>query len=161
MAHYSLDLLQIQRHIWPSYSVLQNFLHCLNQHLRLFIRTDGNSQKIADARRLGKMTHDNAALAQSGSKFGTVAFGMAGKNEIGGGRQDHESQAAQFSYQRFPGSHNLAAGFLELSLGLNRSLRPANGETIQWVGVETVLNPDQRLNQVRLANGVANAQSGQ
>ena len=59
------------------------------------------------------------------------------------------------------GNDNLAAHRLKVILVFNRRGGTGLRKTVQRIGIETVLDPVQRLDQIRMANGVTDAQARQ
>ncbi|MCY1260240.1 hypothetical protein D9M70_84830 [compost metagenome] len=86
---------------------------------------------------------------------------MTGEDEVGRRRQHFEAQPAQFADQLLAAVDHRAAGLLEVFLVLEGGHRTGQRQTIQRIGVEAVLHPLQRLDQVLVADRQADAQAGQ
>ncbi len=86
---------------------------------------------------------------------------MTGEDEVGCRWQHLEAQ------RRHRGNHCLATGdhllasLLEVFTILERRGGAGNGDAIQRIGVEAVLDALQRLDQIRMPNRQTNAQTGQ
>ena len=75
---------------------------------------------------------------------------MAGENEVCGRGQHLETESPQFADQLFAGSDDGLAGLLEILAILEGGDRTGDRQPVQRVGIETVLDPLQRFDQVCL-----------
>src|SRR5690606_28030886 len=117
------------------------------QRLVLLRRANGDTQELLNAR-LAKVTHDHALLAQSGGKPAGIVPRMAGEDEVGGRRQHLKAQRLHRRDDLFTTSDYLLASLLEICTILECRGGTGNGDAIQRVGVEAVLDPLQRLDQL-------------
>jgi imidazoleglycerol-phosphate dehydratase len=131
-----------------------------NQGLTLRIGADGNAQMLVDARQL-EVANDDLALAQIGREHRRIVLRVADEDEVGGRRQDVETQPLQVGDQRRPAAHDgLARGF-QIGLVGHRGGRTGNRQAVKRVGIETVLDAFQALDQRAVTDRVTDAQSGQ
>ena len=86
---------------------------------------------------------------------------MAGKDEIGRRRQYGKAELFELGGQGSPSGNDSLIALLEMGLVLNGGDGTHNGQAVKRVGVEAVLDPFQRFDQVGVADGVTDAQTGQ
>ncbi|MNZ50347.1 hypothetical protein D3C78_681330 [compost metagenome] len=86
---------------------------------------------------------------------------MTGEDEVGRRRQHFEAQLTQLGHQLLAAVDHLAAGLLEIGLVLECDCRAGDGHAVQRIGVEAVLDPLQRLDQVRMPYRQADPQARQ
>jgi histidinol dehydrogenase len=118
----------------------------------------------AGARTLGEI----AALAygeglQAHGRSAEYRMGprMARKDEICAGRDDIKPQTGQFRCERVAATDDGLPGGFKMCLVFHCSDCAEHGETIQRVRVEAVFDTFQRFDQIRMADGKANAQASQ
>ena len=124
----------------------------------LLVRADADAQEIRNTW-LGEMPDENVPLPQAGLKRYTRLSLVPGKNEIGLGRQDLEVQRFEFGDEAFPAGDDFPPACLEPRLILDRRRRGELRQTIERIGIETVLDPLQRLDQRPLSQREADAQT--
>ncbi len=107
------------------------------------------------------MPDNDALLPQFGGNPGRVVLRVTGEDEVGGRRQHLESLALQLLDQRLTAVDHLLAGALEVLAIFESGRRADNRQAIQRVGVEAVLDPLQRFDQIRMSNGEAHPQPRQ
>lgn len=126
----------------------QHVVESGNQARGLLVRADADAdaQEIRNTW-LGEMPDENVPLPQAGLKRYTRLSLVPGKNEIGLGRQDLEVQRFEFGDEAFPAGDDFPPACLEPRLILDRRRRGELRQTIERIGIETVLDPLQRLDQ--------------
>src|SRR5512139_4058043 len=132
-----------------------------NQRVALRIGSYRDAEERSDAGRFLEVAHDDAPFAQARGQFGAVMQGMAGEDEVGTRGQHLEAESFHIAHQPGARPHHLRAHLLEIRVVFHRSQRTGLGEAVERIGVEAVLHPVERLDQVRLADRVADAQAGQ
>ncbi|PAV93412.1 hypothetical protein WR25_17472 [Diploscapter pachys] len=86
---------------------------------------------------------------------------MPGKDKVRRRRQHFEPTRHQLRNQHLPAVDNLAAGLIEILTVVERRRRPDNRHAIQRIGVEAILDPLQRLDQVGMPHRQANPEPRQ
>ncbi len=111
--------------------------------------------------RLLEVPHDYALLAQTGSDGCRIALRVARENEVRRRRQHLKTQALHGVHHCFTTFDDLLTGLLEIRAILERCSGTRNGNAIQRVRVEAVLDSLQGLNQVWVTNREPYAKPGQ
>ncbi len=86
---------------------------------------------------------------------------VAGEDEVRCRRQHFEAFALQLFDQRLATFDDLVAGRLEVLAVLESCRTTHIGHTVQRIGVEAVLDPLQRFDQIRMPHRQADTQTGQ
>ena len=88
-------------------------------------------------------------------------FRVAGKDEVRRRRQYFKTQRLQLTDHVLAAADDRLAGLREIVTVGKSSSRTNDGDAVQRVGVETVFNPLQGLDQVRMAHRQAHPQTSQ
>jgi hypothetical protein len=91
---------------------------------------------------------------------GGVAARVAGEDEVGGGRQHLEAERAELGGEGSRLAITWRRGS-RMGLVVHRGAGAHQGQAIQRVGVEAVLDPGEGLDELRLADRKAHPQPGQ
>src|SRR5471032_85458 len=128
---------------------------------RAFVRTaDADAQKLADAWRI-EVAHDHGTRAQARRQLRRIVLRMVGKDKIGLRRQDLEAHSGQFKRQLFAAVDHGLPRLLEIDFVTERRHGAGQRQAVQRIGIETVLDPLQRFDQVRVAQRETHAQTSQ
>src|SRR5690606_3171916 len=119
-------------------------LQCIQQRLILLRRAYGDAQELVDAW-LFEVTHDDALFTQASRQLCRILLRMTGEDEVRRRWQHLETQRGHFSNYGLAAGNDLLTGLLEVLPILERCGGSRNGDAIQRVGVEAVLDPLKRL----------------
>ena len=81
---------------------------------------------------------------------------MPREDEVGGGRQHVEAQFDQAAVQPLPALDHARAALLKISFVLQGGDGAGLGGPAERIGVETILHPGEPLDQVGVADRIAN-----
>ena len=109
----------------------------------------------------GSRSKKTNAAAQGLGDCCRVALRVAGKDEVSRRGQDVEAERREVGGQRVAGGDDGGAGLLEIRLVCDGGDGGDDGEAVERVRVEAVLDPFERLDQSAVADGEADAQAGQ
>ena len=107
------------------------------------------------------MTHNHAKLAQLGRQRRRIVLRVTGEDKVRRRRQHFKTQRLQLPDHLFTAVDHQLAGVLKVLTVGKRRRRASNGDAVQRVGVEAVLDPLQRFDQIRVAHRQADPQTGQ
>src|SRR6202795_4872321 len=105
------------------------------------------------------MPDEDSPAPELGGKLRSRFRGWAGKQKICHRWEHVKAQAAQAIRQALARRHDSVAMGLEPGMILPRSHRSGERETTDRIGVETISDALQRLDQRTLADGKADAQT--
>ncbi len=86
---------------------------------------------------------------------------MTRKHEVGSRRQHVEAERGQAANQVLAAGHHCQPGLVKMRLVLDRRGSADDRHAVQRIGVEAVLDPFQRRDQVRMTDRKADPQPGQ
>eukprot|EP01136_Pigoraptor_vietnamica_P029252 Opistho-1_new@8200 len=138
----------------------QDVLQALNERAALVPRADADAQVLRDAWLL-EMPHQHRTLAQQGGQFGRIVLRVAREHEVGLRRQHLEAQVLELQAQAFARVDDLVACLAEPRLVVERGHGASGRQPVDRVRIEAVLDPHQRVDEVRLPAGETDAQAGQ
>ena len=107
------------------------------------------------------MPDDHRALAQRCGEPRALMRAMTRKDEIGGRWQHLEAETEQSAGQPLAAFDDARPALLKLGFVLKRSDGAGLREPAERIGVETVLDPGERLDQLGVADRIADPQAGQ
>src|SRR5882757_2401288 len=102
------------------------------------------------------MADDPRALAQRSGHRRAFVRRMPREDEVGGGRQYLEAKPEQTTVQPLPAFDYTGAALLKPGFVLQRHDSAGLGGPAKGVGVKTVLHTRERLDQVGVADRIAN-----
>ena len=132
----------------------------VDQRGALLIGADRDAQVLVDARLL-EVTHDDLALAQLGRERRRVVLRVAREDEVRRRGQNSEAERFQSRDQRRAARHDGLPRFLQVFLVGDCRRRTDDRQAVERIRVEAVLDAHQCFNQRRVADRVADAQSGE
>ena len=107
------------------------------------------------------MADDYRPLAQRGGQRRAFVRRMPREDEVGGGRQHFEAKPDQTAVQPLAAFDHARAALLKIGFVLQRGDGAGLGGPAKRIGVEAVLHPGERLDQVGVADRIANPQTRQ
>ncbi len=107
------------------------------------------------------MADDDAPLPQAHAQCRSVMGRVTGEDEIGLRRQHLEAQGLQASGHFFPGTDDPGPRLLEIGPIVDGRHGPDDGQPVEGIGVETVLDPLEALDQFALPHREPDPQPGQ
>jgi len=96
------------------------------------------------------MANDHRPLAQRGGQRRALMRRMTREDEVRGGWQDFEAKPDQSAAQPLSTFDHASAALLKIGLVLKRGDGAGLGGPAKRIGVEAILHPGERLDQVSL-----------
>jgi hypothetical protein len=107
------------------------------------------------------MPDDHRFLAQRGGQCRALMCRMTREHEVGGRWHHVKAKPNQSTVQPLSARYHASAALLKPGLVFEGSDGASLGWPTKWIGVEAVLHPGERLDQVGVADRIANPQPGQ
>jgi hypothetical protein len=140
-------------------STRKYFLERLDQQPALRIGPDGDAQVLIDARQ-GKVADDDAPFAQLLLQRSGVVFGCRAKMKLAAEGMTSKPSCVMAAVSIAAADDGLAGAVRNVAVGHGGG-GAGDGHAVERVGIEAVLDAGERLDQVRVADGEADAQAGE